>query len=93
MKKFPIYSFILLAFLIIANIACSKSSDPAVAAGNCNDLVNTYSAAVSAYASDPTNKTKCQAVLTAANGVLNCSFVTAADKKQVQDIINSNPCK
>ena len=82
-----------LGSLLVA-FACSKTDTSVSTAADCSTAaVTEYNAALTAYSADPTNKTKCQAVVTAAGKFVNCSGVTAADKKAYQDLINSNPCK
>jgi hypothetical protein len=75
---------------MIAAFACSKTET--VTAADCTNGA-TYTAALNAWTADITNKTKCQTVLTELNKLLACPGVTAAAKKEYQDLVNSNPCK
>jgi hypothetical protein len=89
MKKRIIY--VSLGFLMTI-ISCSKTESVTPVA-DCTASSNEYEKLFNAWAADPTNKTKCQAAVNSIAPLLNCPGITAADKKEYQDFINSNPCK
>jgi hypothetical protein len=89
MKKRIIY--LSLGF-VMTIFACSKTESVTPAA-DCTASSSNYEKLFNAWLADPTNKTKCQATINAIAPLLNCPGITAAAKKEYQDLINSNPCK
>ncbi|GAB3521556.1 hypothetical protein [Emticicia fontis] len=74
--------------------ACSKSKvdiipDPA----SCYEkTTKDYIAAYEEFAQDPTNLTKCKAVVTAARKVIDCPGIPAAERKQFEEAVK-NACQ
>ncbi len=79
------------AISIFFALSCKKkeSVDPATCAGT---LSTDFSTAFTAFSTDPTNKTKCQAAVNALGKIINCPFVTATDKASYQEFLKEKPC-
>ncbi|MES2795739.1 MAG: hypothetical protein V4683_07235 [Bacteroidota bacterium] len=79
------------SILLLSSLSCSKSkkSDPAACSNNAS---GEYSAALTAFTSDPTNKIKCQAYITAVGKLVNCPGVTADVKAAYEASVQDNPC-
>lgn len=77
--------------LLVFSLSCKKkeSVDPAACAGT---LSTEFSAAFTAFSADPTNKAKCQTAINALGKIINCPFVTAADKADYQEFLAEKPC-
>lgn len=79
-----------LLFSFVLN-ACKK--EETVSIDNCNDSSVQFSNALTAWASDINNKSKCQAYIDAAKKLINtCPTISAADKKAANDAINQTTC-
>ena len=70
-------------------LACNKSKEVLTPAPlSCYDkTTKDYLAAYEIFASDPTNLTKCNAVVNAARKVLECPGVSAAERKQFEEAV------
>ncbi len=88
MKK-TFLNFSLLLVLFTTN--CNKKSNPTPAQCS-NTIANEYAAAIQAFAADPTNKTKCQNVVSILNNLVNCPGVTAVAKAEYEKLLKDNPC-
>ena len=82
----------LLVVAVSVTLSCKKS-EPVTAAQCSSTIANEYSAAISAYAADPTNTTKCKAVFTILGQLVNCPGVPDATKAEYQKALNDSPCK
>lgn len=72
---------------------CKKKSENITPAQCSSTIANEYSAAISAFAADPTNTTKCKAVFDILGKLINCPGVPEATKAQYQKEYNNSPCK
>lgn len=89
MKKQIAY---LIIVFVVSTLSCKKTVDPTSNANCSADAIAEYSVAIKAWTADVNNKTRCQAVITIAQKVLNCPGATTAQRKQFQDYIDSKPC-
>ena len=81
---------LLMSITIAATIlACSKTKeDPAPVQLSCYErTTKDYLAAYEIFANDPTNLTKCKAVVNAARKVLDCPGTTAQERKQFEEAV------
>ena len=70
-------------------LGCGGDDDPTPQ--SCENDINAFQAALNAYMADPV-KSKCQALLSAANNVLDCPGITAAQKAEYEDSIEGVTC-
>ena len=85
---------LLLSITIAATmLACSKSKEVITPTPlSCYDkTTKEYLAAYEIFANDPTNITKCKAVVNAARKVLDCPGASAAERKQFEEAVK-NAC-
>jgi hypothetical protein len=83
---------IILLLIIGGIIACKKDSiEPS--ADNCQKVADEYLTVVNAWAADPTNKSKCEAVKKSLTNILNtCSVYTAVERKKYEDELKQFDC-
>jgi hypothetical protein len=81
----------LILTVLTALTGCRKAVvDPL---GSCNAASEKWAAAISAYATDFTNSTKCKAAVSAGKELLNaCPTLNAADKKAAEASLNDLDC-
>jgi hypothetical protein len=84
---------ILILLFIAGIIACKKDSvEPS--ADNCQKFANEYTNTINAWAADPNNKTKCEAVKKSITNLLSaCSLYTAVQKKQYEEELKQFDCQ
>jgi hypothetical protein len=80
-------AIVLSAFLF----RCSSPQEPPPL-DSCENLVANFDAAMSAYTSDPTNRTKCIAVKGAGADLLNCPGLSTSDKEDYKAVIDAIFC-
>ena len=82
----------LILLCTVGIIACKKDSvEPSV--DNCQKVANEYTTAINAWASDPTNKSKCEVVKKSLTNILNaCSVYTAVERKRYEDELKQFTC-
>ena len=80
--------------LIIADVlACKKENSIEPSADNCQRVADEYTKSISAWAADPTNKTKCEAVKQSLTNILSaCSVYTAVERKKYEDELKQFDC-
>lgn len=86
---------LLMSITIAATMfACGKSKvDPTPVSLSCYEkTTKDYLAAYEIFANDPTNLTKCNAVVNAARKVLDCPGTSAAERKQFEEAVK-NACQ
>ncbi len=78
--------------LFLGSLSCKKSSP--VTPAQCSNTISTeYSTALNVWLADPTNNTKCKAVVDILGKLLNCPGVAAVTKTEYQKLLNDSPCK
>lgn len=70
-------------------VGCGGDDNPTPQ--SCENDANAFQAALNAYMADPV-KSKCQALLDAADEVLDCPGITAGQRAQYQDSIAGVTC-
>ncbi|MDH4090211.1 MAG: hypothetical protein OEV74_03785 [Cyclobacteriaceae bacterium] len=80
-------------FCFIATLAIGCSSDSPATPASCNNDVSAFETALTAYTGDPTNTDKCLAVIAAAQKVLDCPGVTAAQRSEFQGLLDATDCQ
>ena len=75
--------------VVAALVLGCGGSDPSPA--SCDNDADKFTAAMNAYLSDPT-KAKCEAMKSAAHGVLDCPGITAGQKTEYENAVNNITC-
>jgi hypothetical protein len=86
MKKLLIFG------CLLAALSCRKANvlDPSQA---CDKELEQYNTAIEAFAKDPTNKAKCEAVKKSLTNVINsCSLYTAAQRRLYEEQLKDYTC-
>ena len=87
--KFISYPVTALCIATALLLGCGGSDDPTPE--NCDSRVNAFEAAMNAYISDQ-SKAKCDAFKDAADNLLDCSALTAAQRNQYEDAVAGIVC-
>jgi hypothetical protein len=77
--------------LLLISIGSCKKKDT-ITPNSCANGVSEYTSLINTWVADPTNKSKCLAVVASLNNLLSCPGVTAADKANYQKALNDKPC-
>jgi hypothetical protein len=80
-----------LIICLLVSLGCKKSSTPSPAACSAT-LSGEYASAIQAFSTDPTNKVKCQKVFSTLEKLIDCPFITAAQKADYKATFANNPC-
>ena len=87
-KKLP-FNVPVLCIATALLVGCGGSDDPSPQ--SCESDANVFNAALNAYLADPV-KSKCQALLDAADEILDCPGITPAQRSEYQDSIAGVTC-
>ncbi|MCU0354414.1 MAG: hypothetical protein MUD08_11865 [Cytophagales bacterium] len=85
------------AFLLVLSVGCKKNAATPNTCETASRRAEEYTAAVQTWAADPTNRTKCQAALKAANDFIsaadNCSTIPQADINAARQSLSGFNCQ
>jgi len=83
---------VFIGFMLTSIGSCKKAVDNIIPGANCNDLSETWVAALNAYSLDP-SEANCEAYVDAFSDYVNgCATLTSAQKKELNDEIDAIDC-
>jgi len=85
-------SRVLLVICFIATFALGCGGDDPATTASCDNDVSAFEAALTAYINDIENVSKCNALKSAANEVLDCPGITAAQRAEYEDSVDGLVC-